>query len=448
MEWTRILGLLALAGTITLTGCTDDDPGTVTLNLTVNAFEPGEIAAPVPNAEVCVSDTEDCTTTDADGLAVVTLPADAETGLAITAAGFNRTLLAQTTDANFASDQTATMLSDTVATLLAGVLNIDYPLMGTGVIGLTTLFSAEGGGGIPGTTLELTDGTGTGYYITSDGFPTYDLTATSSFGGGGFVEVTPGVVEIDIGGSGGCGVAQAWPGSTATSVRLPVEDGSVTFSFVFCETVGVDVNVAGAEVPFGESVPLEGAEVCQDGTDNCATTDADGVASLQIPGNEEFAYAVTATSEYFPLLSPQVSDSNTPLSPTLTLFLEATLISFSALLDTEWPPTSGTVGMVVYENPFPEAVGIPGVSFELIEGTGQPFYLDESGLPTTMLTETQDSGSGGFIEASEGTLEIGLTGAQNCERPFNAWPGSEPDQFRVPSRTGFLTVPAVWCDAE
>jgi hypothetical protein len=432
-----------------LTGCTEDEAGTVTLNLTVNDFTPGETAAPVPNAEVCVLDTEDCTTTDADGLAVVALPSNAETGVTITANGFNPTVLAQTTDANFLSDQTTTLLSEAIATTLAALLEIDYPPVGAGVIALTTVFPLPEVGGIPGTTLDLTDGTGTGYYVTADGIPTYDLMASSSFGGGGFVEVAPGIVEIDIGGSpGGCGVAQAWPGTTATRVRLPVQDGFFTSSLVYCETVGVNPTVLGAEEPFGDSVPLEGAEVCQDGTDNCSTTDADGVAALQIPGNEEFAYAVTPPSGFFPLLSPQVSDSDIPLSPNLTVFSDVTLGAFAALLDTEFPPTTGTIGMVVDENPFPDAVGIPGVSFELIEGTGRSYYLDEANLPDAMLTETVDGGSGGFVEASEGTLEVGLSGAQNCERPYNAWPGAEPNQFRFPSRAGFLTVPVVWCDAE
>ena len=123
-------------------------------------------------------------------------------------------------------------------------------------------------------------------------------------------------------------------------------------------------------------------------------------------------------------------------------------MGFAALLNAEFPPTTGTIGLVVYENPFPELVGIPGVSFELIEGTGRSYYLNDSNLPTTMLTETVDNGSGGFVEASEGTLEIGLSGVQNCERPYSAWPGSEANQFRVPSRVGFLTLPAIWCDAE
>ena len=193
----------------------------------------------VPNAEVCVLDTTDCANTDADGLAVVVLPSNTETGVTITADGFNETVLAQTTDSDFVSEQTATLLSEAVAATLSALLNVDYPPVGTGVIGLTTLFQPADGGGIPGTTYELADGTGTGYYNADGGFPTYDLTATSSFGGGGFVEVAPGVVEIDIGGAGGCGVSQAWPGTTATSVRLPVQAGVVTFAVMFCETVGV-----------------------------------------------------------------------------------------------------------------------------------------------------------------------------------------------------------------
>jgi len=449
MYWTRILGTAALVGTMMLTGCSEDAAGTVTLNLTVNTFEPGVDAMGVPNAEVCVFDTTDCATTDADGLAVVMLPSNTETGVTITAAGFNETVLAQYTDAAFLSDQTTTLLSDSVAATLSAVLEVDYPPVGTGVIGLTTLFQPADGGGIPGTTYTLADGTGTGFYSTDGGVPTYDLTATSSFGAGGFVEVGPGVVEIDIGGAGGCGASQAWPGATASSIRLPVQDGGITFAFVFCETVGVTVTIEGAEEPFGDSVPIEGAEVCQDGTENCATTDADGVAALQIPGNEEFAYAVTPPSGFFPLLSPQVSDSDIPLLPTLTVFSETTLMAFAGILGTDFPPTTGTIGMVVYEDPFPDAVGIPGVSFELIEGTGRSYYLSEANLPTEMLTETVDNGSGGFVEASEGTLEVGLSGTQNCEqRPYNAWPGAEPNQFRFPSRAGFLTVPVVWCGAE
>ena len=443
-----ILGALALAGAIAFAGCTEDAAGTLTLNLTVNTFEPGVDATGVPNAEVCVFDSTDCTTTDADGLAVLVLPSNTETGVTITAAGFNETVLAQNTDAAFVSEQTTTMLSESVAATLSAVLNIDYPVVGTGVIGLTTLFPLPDGGGIPGTTYELTDGTGTVYYLTDDGFPTYDLTATSSFGGGGFVEVAPGVVEIDIGGAGGCSVSQAWPGSTATSMRLPVQDGAVTFAFVFCETVGVTVTIDGSEEPFGDTVPIEGAEVCEDGTDNCAMTNADGEAGLQIPGNQEFAYAVTPPAAYFPYLAAQVSDSDIPTAQTFTVLSDATLVTFAGLLDTEWPPTAGLIGIAAFENPYAGAVGIAGVSFELIEGTGQSYYLNATNIPDSMLTETMDNGTGGFIEASEGTLEVGVTGAQSCERPYNAWPGTEPNQFRMPSRAGFLTVAAIWCDAE
>ncbi len=455
MYWTRFLGALAAVGAIAFAGCSEDDAaGTVTLNLTVNDFMPGETAAPVPNAEVCVLDTEDCTTTDADGLAVVALPRNSETGVTVTANGFNTTVVAQTTNADFVSDQTATLLSEAIAATLSALLNLDYPLVGTGVVNVNTTFSSPDGGGIPGSTFELTDGTGNGYYVTEDGFPEDDplvLMATSSFGAGGFVEVTPGVVEIDIGGSpGGCGVAQAWPGSTATSIRLPAQDGAFTSCVVFCDTVGVTATVVGAAEVLGPTDPIEGAEVCQDGTDNCAMTDVDGEATLQIPGNLEFAYAVTPPSDFFPLLSPQVSDSNIPLSPTHTVFGVSNLELLAALLETEWPPTTGLLGLGAWNNPFPDQVGIPGVSLELIEGTGVSYYFNESDVPDKTLTETTDSGLGGFIEASEGTLEVGVTfaGANLCERPYNAWPGAEANQFRFPSRAGFLTAVAIWCGPE
>lgn len=80
-------------------------------------------------------------------------------------------------------------------------------------------------------------------------------------------------------------------------------------------------------------------------------------------------------------------------------------------------------------------------------GFGTVSYNDEDGFPTYDLMATSSFGAGGFVEASEGTVEVGLFGTQNCERPYNAWPGSAPNQFRMPSRTGFLTAAAIWCDA-
>jgi hypothetical protein len=105
------------------------------------------------------------------------------------------------------------------------------------------------------------------------------------------------------------------------------------------------------------------------------------------------------------------------------------------------------MGMGLWENPFPETVGLSGVSLQLVTGSGVDIYFAESQLPDPMLTETTSNGVCGIIEASEGTVEFSTSGAQNCERPYSAWPGAAANQFRFPSRVGFLTSLAVWCDA-
>ena len=162
-----------------------------------------------------------------------------------------------------------------------------------------------------------------------------------------------------------------------------------------------------------------------------------------MPGNEEFAYAITAEPDFYPLLSPQVSDTDIVVEPEFTAFSQATLMGFAALLGTEWPPTTGVNSISLYEKPYPDTVAIAGASFEILEGSGQSYYLNDSDIPTTELSETQSNGVGGFFEASDGTLEVGVTGVSGCDEYSNAWPGSAANQVRFPSRAGFQTD-VVW----
>lgn len=441
----QILGLSVLCSVAIAAGCSEDGASTVTLNLTVNSFAPGEDPVPVADAEVCVLDTEDCVMSDADGVATIGLPANSETGVTVRAVDFNPTLVPESTGADFEADQTTSVLSEALAVTLAALLEIDYPLDGTGVVVLNTVLPLPESGGMPGASYALTTGTGNGYYLEEGGIPSYDLEATTApLGSGGYVEVPPGTVEIDVSGSAvDCMPAAGWAGGSTSSIRLPVRDGFFTIGVTRCAAVRVNATVLGAQVPFGDAVPLEGAEVCLDGTDNCATTNADGQASLDVPGNEEFAYAITAEPDFYPLLSPQVSDTDIVVEPEFTAFSQATLMGFAALLGTEWPPTTGVNSISLYEKPYPDTVPIPGASFEILEGSGQSYYLNDSDVPTTELSETQSNGVGGFFEASDGTLEVGVTGVSGCDEYSNAWPGSAANQVRFPSRAGFQTI-VVW----
>ena len=46
--------------------------------------------------------------------------------------------------------------------------------------------------------------------------------------------------------------------------------------------------------------------------------------------------------------------------------------------------------------------GFAGVTFELVNATGQAYYYDEARNWSTALTETTDQGWGGFVEVSPG----------------------------------------------
>jgi hypothetical protein len=249
MEHKILVVALTLVGALTLFGCGDDSQGTggtggssdtVTIDFKVIAFEPAEDDVDVPGAEVCVADTTNCGTTDAEGLVVLTLPANAEIALTVIAEGFTKTLAPQTTtDVDLTNIQTA-VLTDEIANLLAMVLDTPYPLGNLGAVALSTLTApvTDDDNGIPGVTYTLNQEK-TAYYLAENGFPTFDLMATTApDGAGGYVELSPGEYEITLGGTASnCVVVSGWPGSDANSIRFPVRADFFTQAFVTCDPV-------------------------------------------------------------------------------------------------------------------------------------------------------------------------------------------------------------------
>jgi len=212
----------------------------VTIDFTVIAFEPGEDNVNVPGVEVCVADTTNCATTDAEGLVVLTLPANTETALTVIGEGYTPTLAPQTTtDADLTNIVTA-VLTDALASLLAGVLGTPYPLGDLGLVAISALVApaTDDDNGIAGVTYTL-DQEPTPYYLDENGFPTFDLMATTApDGAGGYVELSPGEYEITLGGTASnCVVVSGWPGSDDSSIRLPVRAGFFTQAFVTCDPV-------------------------------------------------------------------------------------------------------------------------------------------------------------------------------------------------------------------
>jgi hypothetical protein len=231
-------------------------------------------------------------------------------------------------------------------------------------------------------------------------------------------------------------------GVLATTVLLGCGSGSKSD-----KTVTLDLTVVEFEPGSDVDTPFEGAEVCVADTSNCATSDVDGIAQLEIPANSELALLVTAEG-YTPTLTPQTTsdqDINGQLTPLLS---DETVTLLAGVLNTPYPPgDNGIVAISVLTAPVTGSNnGIAGVTI-----TPHPeatvFYLDENEFPTRDLsTTTAPSGAGGLIEVAPGTWEIELGGtASNCVI-VAGWPGSTDNSVRFPVRAGFITEGFVTCD--
>jgi hypothetical protein len=85
-------------------------------------------------------------------------------------------------------------------------------------------------------TLEHDD-YGIPYYSEGAVWVSLEPDSTTDLGTGGFLEVAPGQVEIEIGGMATrCELGWGWPGSATNTIRVPVQEGHITHASVSCQT--------------------------------------------------------------------------------------------------------------------------------------------------------------------------------------------------------------------
>jgi len=83
---------------------------------------------------------------------------------------------------------------------------------------------------------DLVDETATAVYIDEAGNPNPDLTATTSFGQGAFLEVTPGEHQVEFGGVfTNCTAWTGWPGDAANRIKVPVRAGYYSYASMNCD---------------------------------------------------------------------------------------------------------------------------------------------------------------------------------------------------------------------
>ena len=135
---------------------------------------------------------------------------------------------------------------------------------------------------------------------------------------------------------------------------------------------------------------LERVRPCETDTANCATTDADGMASIALPADQQVSYALEKDG-YTPHLAADVT-------------------------------------------------------FDLIDETTTPFYFEQDWTPSFDLAATTSVGQGGFVEQAteEYQVEYGGT-ATNCSVQIG-WTGDAPNRVKVPVRAGYLSFSTMVCD--
>ena len=229
-------------------GCSDEGAGTggaggdggsggsdtVTLNVTTTEAQSlSPIGPALEGVRLCEADTTNCATTDSDGMASIELPADEEVSYTLEKDGYAPYLVADVTDDALFQNGPWAMYSDALIEELLGELGVASPMGGQLILRAVSGSVIEG---IAGITFELVDETATPFYNQQDWTPSFDLTATTSIGQGGFVELATGEYQVEYGGTAAnCSVQIGWPGDAAGRVEVPVRVGHISFGTMVCD---------------------------------------------------------------------------------------------------------------------------------------------------------------------------------------------------------------------
>jgi len=418
-------------------GGTDGGGGgdTVSLFVTTDGFHgEGTSTTLLEGVELCQTDTTNCVMTDVKGEATIELPFNQEISYTLEKDGYAPWLVADVTDGLFDGTAWFPLFSHAASAEVYDSLMSPYPQRGTGTIWLRAWPR------FAGVTFDLMGATGKAFYSVTNTILSPDLNATTSVGDGGFVEVGPGEYQVEFGGTatgrGNCVPEFAWPGDENNTIRVPVREGYVTYGAMTCPQNTVPLQMFVTESDW--ETPLEGVMFCQTDTANCALTDAEGLATIDLPFNQEIN--VTLEKEgYGPYLVGDVTDANFGGSFFFPMYTNEELVDrYESLMSVY--PERGT-GTILLE-PVPNRAG---ATFDLLDATGKAYYLGETGW-TLDLDATTSTSFGGFVEVSPGEFQVEFGGTATGCVPQIAWTGDAENRIRVPVRVGYTSYGAMSCD--
>lgn len=246
------IGFALALGHVLIAGCSDDNGegaggvagvSTVAKIFVIEEYRPHFGAwGPVEGVKICALDTDDCVWTNDEGRAVVQVPIGRDFGFTWEKDGYSPVLVA-----DFRPPDGSRLIQEILMTeeerleKLHQQVGSPYPMRGTGSILVVPLDSrlvttSTPCAGTTGRTFGLSSVAGQGFYYDEGGNWDANLTATSCWGWGGFTEVPPGEVQIEIGTGPWehCFAAHAWRGPIENSIRVPVRAGFWTIVDIDC----------------------------------------------------------------------------------------------------------------------------------------------------------------------------------------------------------------------
>lgn len=245
--------LIALSA-VSLVGCNDESAtggsggtggtggvSTSTRIVVIRGYNPQKgFTGELEGAKICETDTDHCVLTNDNGRATVRVPIDREFSFTVEKEGYASFLLSGFMPADPEIFRFFGMGEYPRIAHQHELVMSPYPMEGTGSINIAfdPMFSTIPTGcvGTAGITLGLGDAAGKVYYYDEQADWRADLTATTCWGYGGFTEVSPGEVQIEIGGNAErCVVLSGWPGKVENSVRTPIRAGYVSWLHLSCD---------------------------------------------------------------------------------------------------------------------------------------------------------------------------------------------------------------------
>ena len=183
---------------------------------------------------VCARGTRDCATSDASGAYQVQAQADAETALVVTLEGHQALLVPVQTLGEDTMLRPLSLLPDGIVTAQAAAVGATGdPDLGQVVFSVSNGIPGDGVN-VPEVQATLAPDSGVGpFYLGSIGLPDPALDATSTNGGGGWFDVTPGTTALHLVGlPQGCFPLFGWEGPTP--LRFSVEKAHATVLRIEC----------------------------------------------------------------------------------------------------------------------------------------------------------------------------------------------------------------------